>query len=390
MKRKLALISISIVLVLLVLCGKSDQTYTIEIKDSVKYINNHSPLWGDTTKVYLEFVQQIGVLEGKDENYWLYVPRDIFVDSLENIYVLDTGNSRIQKYDKNGKFLISFGRYGQGPGEFNYSTISLNFDAQNYLLISEYPSPSIQKFSSIGKFLEKIPLEVKIGESTRILRSSDILIKTHTDITVRDLISGQKKPHEIPLLSVLSQDGKIKRGVGTIENTDNILKLFATFNFSFTADPNDFIYITYDKINCIEKYTPDGTLLFKIIKPLNYEFNFPDDDKINKKVRLEDIWTQCNRELRNTAYISKGIAVDMNDRIWVVSYTKAIKSGFKPEDPENPDIFKFDIFSNEGFFLGSIPMNIYCDYIRIFDDKLYVIDERNQMCVYEYKIVEKF
>jgi len=31
------------------------------------------------------------------------------MDSSDNIYIVDLGNNRIQKFDKNGKFLMKFG-----------------------------------------------------------------------------------------------------------------------------------------------------------------------------------------------------------------------------------------------------------------------------------------
>lgn len=44
-------------------------------------------------------------------------PRGIAVDSKGDIYVADTGNSRIQKFDSEGKFLASFGKPGTAEGE---------------------------------------------------------------------------------------------------------------------------------------------------------------------------------------------------------------------------------------------------------------------------------
>ena len=44
----------------------------------------------------------------------------IEVDSDENMLVLDGGNTRIQKFDKEGNSLQTIGRKGQGPGEFAY------------------------------------------------------------------------------------------------------------------------------------------------------------------------------------------------------------------------------------------------------------------------------
>ena len=59
------------------------------------------------------------------------------VDSEENIFVLDGGNCRIQKFDREGRFLQSFGRKGQGPGEFEQPR-SIYLDKNNRITKSKY------------------------------------------------------------------------------------------------------------------------------------------------------------------------------------------------------------------------------------------------------------
>ena len=45
-------------------------------------------------------------------------PFGVAVDSLDNVYVTDTGNDRVQKFDRNGVFITSWGSTGQGDGQF--------------------------------------------------------------------------------------------------------------------------------------------------------------------------------------------------------------------------------------------------------------------------------
>lgn len=47
-----------------------------------------------------------------------YDPEDVAVDAGGNVYVLDSGNGRVVVFDPEGQPLRSFGRQGQGPGEF--------------------------------------------------------------------------------------------------------------------------------------------------------------------------------------------------------------------------------------------------------------------------------
>ena len=45
-------------------------------------------------------------------------PSDIEIDNEGNIYILDSGNFCVKKFDKNGNFLRRYGKKGKGPGEF--------------------------------------------------------------------------------------------------------------------------------------------------------------------------------------------------------------------------------------------------------------------------------
>jgi len=56
--------------------------------------------------------------ETKDENSMFSRLGSIQVDDDGNIYVLDTKEILVKVYDKNGKHLRTFGKKGQGPGEF--------------------------------------------------------------------------------------------------------------------------------------------------------------------------------------------------------------------------------------------------------------------------------
>ena len=49
----------------------------------------------------------------------------IAVDSEDNVYVADTSNHRIQKFDSNGNFITKWGSEGTGNGEFKKPKVSL-------------------------------------------------------------------------------------------------------------------------------------------------------------------------------------------------------------------------------------------------------------------------
>ena len=46
-------------------------------------------------------------------------PRGVVVDTKGNLYVVDSGNNRIQEFDSIGKFIRTWGSFGTGNGQFN-------------------------------------------------------------------------------------------------------------------------------------------------------------------------------------------------------------------------------------------------------------------------------
>jgi len=46
-------------------------------------------------------------------------PRGVALDNENYIYVVDSGNHRVQKFDINGNYLLLFGGHGKGDGQLN-------------------------------------------------------------------------------------------------------------------------------------------------------------------------------------------------------------------------------------------------------------------------------
>jgi hypothetical protein len=79
-------------------------------------------------------------------------PTDVAWDSAGNIFVSDGyGNSRIAKFDKNGKFVATWGSRGTGQGEFN-TPHGIAIDAQNNVYVADRENNRIQVFDNNGTF----------------------------------------------------------------------------------------------------------------------------------------------------------------------------------------------------------------------------------------------
>ena len=97
---------------------------TIEEEDGIRVIKNpNEPLYGE---IIFELEEDLVIGKENDENSRFYKWLSLDVDQDGNIYVMDRGSFRIQKFDKEGRYMKTMGREGQGPGEFsqpNYITL---------------------------------------------------------------------------------------------------------------------------------------------------------------------------------------------------------------------------------------------------------------------------
>ena len=79
-------------------------------------------------------------------------PTDVAWDAQGNIYVTDGyGNSRVAKYDKNGKWVKNWGSRGTGQGQFNI-VHGIAIDAQGNVYVADEGNKRVQVFDTDGNF----------------------------------------------------------------------------------------------------------------------------------------------------------------------------------------------------------------------------------------------
>jgi aldose sugar dehydrogenase len=81
-------------------------------------------------------------------------PEGIAVDRRGNVYVVDTGNNRIQKFSANGTFLGKFGSFGTNDTSFD-APEGIALDQQGNVYVVDTGNNRIQKFSANGTFIGK-------------------------------------------------------------------------------------------------------------------------------------------------------------------------------------------------------------------------------------------
>jgi uncharacterized protein (TIGR03663 family) len=79
-------------------------------------------------------------------------PAGLAVDGDGNLYVADSGNHRVQKFDAEGKFIAEVGSSGKGEGQFN-EPWGVAVDSQGNLYVADTWNNRIQKFDRDLKFV---------------------------------------------------------------------------------------------------------------------------------------------------------------------------------------------------------------------------------------------
>ncbi|MGB7294735.1 MAG: NHL repeat-containing protein, partial [Candidatus Aminicenantales bacterium] len=185
----------------------------VEVVDGVRIVNNEkNGASGETPPVRLELIRTLGGIEPKELSLAFGAPYDVVIDSRGDIYVLDQRNARIQKLSPEGAFLLSIGRPGQGPGDFQ-APFSMDIDYTDRLYVFDFANRRIQVMTAEGKTEKAITLFAPSMDRIRCLKSGEVVMGGL--VNLRRLMGISKKlPH---LLTVVDSRGRTQRTFGEMK-----------------------------------------------------------------------------------------------------------------------------------------------------------------------------
>jgi len=105
-----------------------------------------------------------GSADAQGSGTLLYGPRDVAVDGTGNIYVSDTGNKRVVKYDPEGKVLAVLGGAGSGEGQFQ-EPVGIAVAQDGTLYVADTWNQRIQVFDADMNFVRQWPVYAWEGAS---------------------------------------------------------------------------------------------------------------------------------------------------------------------------------------------------------------------------------
>jgi sugar lactone lactonase YvrE len=396
--RSLVIVSFALALAAALAAGQKTET-----ADGAKLVRNSGPgAWGKTAKAALEPVRTLGDVDTADENLAFFMPSAIAVDGAGNFYVLDTGNHRVQKFGPDAKYLATYGRHGQGPGEFQYPAW-LAVDGKGFIYVTDPYNQRIQVLTPDGKD-HKVIKGLEQGAGPVFLGANGELVTGAP--RMRFLINqGEEKPAALPkLVKVLDADGKPVREFGEPREFGAEMLNTAGNEVLLAVDKAGQVYLAYTVQNRIEKYAADGKLLWRADRELPYSMEIKDKGEIKRDGGSVTIrGPQLNR-------CAAGIAVDGRGRVWVVTMTRQLKKeeqvgmmmtmsqdagggrtmGMKPQgegqELRTTDAYKLEVFDADGVLLGSLPLDFFVDGVFIFGDRLFLMDKLRGTQFKEYRI----
>lgn len=336
------------------------------MEDGVEVVVNHLEPYQVKGKPSNLILEKVSSFDTEKDDIAATGLTDIYrfdVDSEGNIYFLippkGQGNL-IYKFDRNGNFITSFGRIGQGPFEFEYPYYIRIINNDKILIIE----PSKRKFYIFGEDgipIEETPLNQGIDNVIPLENGKYLILFWHT----QDM---EAKYFSLSLNLYSSKFKEIKeldrfRKFPNRRIAEKIAeKIINGINYVFVGKQSGGnIYIG----NCergyeILVYDLEGNLLRKIRKEYK-PVKVPEDYKkeyMKPFVDTEDSWAKSWGEkiyFPKYWYPFYSFFPDDEGRLFVMTY----------EEGENPGEYIFDIFNSDGIFIARKSLKYSLGYARL-------------------------
>jgi hypothetical protein len=252
---------------------------TFQESDVIVVSNPKDPIYKNGLKMRIVFKEDlsIGEIEG-DENY-MFGGNIVFnTDEDGNFYVSDFDNHRIQKYDPKGKYLLTIGQEGQGPGEFRNLTVA-RFDKDKNLYVTDGSNRRISFFNRKGEFLLQIPIIERYDNL--YINSKGFYVANNWILTQEGGASRQTSLYGLfddkfnQVAELFKDEFKSSLPSGFDESSivnflANLLSMTAFKpQVRYTLSSGDYIYLGYPEKYEINIYSPEGKPVKKITR--NFE-----------------------------------------------------------------------------------------------------------------------
>ncbi len=209
----------------------------------IKVYKNKQPSGG----VFTQFIPETGTSQGSGNGQFKW-PQGIAVASDGSIYVADSYNHRIQKFDRDGNYITKWGSYGSGNGLFIYP-YGIAVSRDGYVYVVDHGNNRIQKFNANGQFVYKWG-SYGYGNG-QFASANGIAIDSNGSIYVSD--------------TVINRIQKFNANGGFITKWGSYGTGNGQFNFpiNMAVGPDGSVYVVDSDNYRIQKFDPSGNFIIK-------------------------------------------------------------------------------------------------------------------------------
>ncbi len=319
---------------------------------------------------------EIGVEEGPEE-YVLMQPDDIGVDGDGNIFVSDQRAGEVRVYDRAGTHRLSFGRRGEGPGEFHSEMWGL-FDVHPVAggLITVEDNPQLRIFDRDGTYLRSFDLTFVLAADSRLRTSAyDIHWFPERQQLVVNWFwrrqSGDWVMPRVNTLAVLNEDLEIVHEMPPLEPPTGMYSMDQrAFSLPFTAEycwgiagGNRLVWGvgSHYRLDTFDLDTEAWLRIEFALDPEPVTAAELDAWKVNFLERYsggdEGAWRPLLNQATYPSHkpVYADILGDDQGRIWVQRYSPIT-------GPEGEELTRYDLFSSDGVWQGIVdaPARLNC------------------------------
>ena len=354
--------------------------------------NPKEPVPETGQRKWIVFVEELTIGESEgDENYMFGQSVQVIADEEGCIYVTDWDRKRIQKYSPEGKYLVSIGRKGQGPGEFG-NIWSPTFDKEGNLYATDIVNKKMAFFERDGTFLKSQKIPQYIG-SVFILPNGNYFT-TNTELTEDEAVSKYIHVHgiydkEFNLLAEIHRDFQNIRARGNRSRAEFLADIMSGSAFKpffvWHVTDDGLVYGGFNASYEIRIYDQEG-------KPLKNMLRKYDPIKVSKKHRDQYFNRQVESFLR-------GLPTDTSLKDEIRKYMKYPKylpayrtftlmdNGwlFVIVDAIEDDYALIDLFDERGVFIGQFRSDSVFGPVYFKNGKAYEV-----VTIDDYKYVRRY
>lgn len=188
----------------------------------------------------------------------IFGPQGVAIDPDGNIFVVDENNNRIQKFDKDGNFLLKFGSGAPAPVRTKAieplmsRPTDIARDSNGNLFITNRSGHTVYKYDKDGNYIKTIGSTSASSVNGDFNSPTGIVVDSKDNIYVVDRFNAR--------VQKLTNDGIFIKAIGLSGLEDGEFQ----YPFGIAIDKDDNIYVTDNVRGNVQKFDSDGKFLLAV------------------------------------------------------------------------------------------------------------------------------